>query len=67
MSVKQLAGMGYRMVIFPQTALRAGMKAQEQCLAELKRRGTQKAWVKKMQSRKELYELLDYDPERDGR
>jgi 2-methylisocitrate lyase-like PEP mutase family enzyme len=29
LSVKRLAAMGYRMAIFPQTALRAGMRAQE--------------------------------------
>jgi len=54
--------MGYRMVIFPQTAFRVSMKATEQVLKDLKRRGTQKDWLDRMQTRRELYELLDYDP-----
>jgi 2-methylisocitrate lyase-like PEP mutase family enzyme len=28
----------------------------------LKEQGTQGAWLDKMQTRKELYETLDYDP-----
>jgi methylisocitrate lyase len=62
LSVKQLAAMGYRAVIFPQTAFRAAMKTAEQCLRDLKKRGTQKPWVGKMQTRKALYDLLGYDP-----
>jgi methylisocitrate lyase len=62
LTVRQLATMGYRMVIFPQTAFRAAMKASELCLRDLKRRGTQRGWLKHMQSRKELYDLLDYNP-----
>jgi methylisocitrate lyase len=62
LSVKELARMGYRIVIFPQTCFRAAMHAEENCLRELKKRGTQKSWLKKMQPRKELYKLLDYVP-----
>jgi methylisocitrate lyase len=60
LSVKQLADMGYRIVIFPQTALRVSMHAAESCLRDLKRRGTQKAWIGRMQTREQLYKLLDY-------
>jgi len=63
LSVSELARIGYRMVIFPQTALRAAMAVEEKCLRDLKRLGTQKKWLLKMQSRKELYRLLDYDPQ----
>jgi len=62
LSVRQLASMGYRMVIFPQTALRIAMRSQETALKELKRRGTQRGSIGKMQTRAELYDLLDYDP-----
>jgi methylisocitrate lyase len=60
--VNELAAAGYRMVIFPQTALRVMMKQAEACLNDLKRDGTQGPWLDRMQTRKELYELLKYDP-----
>jgi 2-methylisocitrate lyase-like PEP mutase family enzyme len=28
----------------------------------LKKQGTQSGWIEKMQTRQELYELLNYDP-----
>ena len=62
LSARQLAGMGYRMVIFPLTALRVSMKAAEDCLRDLKRRGTQRAWLDRMLTRQQLYDLLGYDP-----
>jgi methylisocitrate lyase len=62
LSFKELAGLGYRMVIFPQSAFRVSMKASEQLLRALKESGTQKEWLKEMQTREELYKLLDYDP-----
>jgi methylisocitrate lyase len=65
LSVKQLEGLGYRMVIFPMTGFRVAMKAVEGCLKDLKRRGTQRGWLGKMQTRAELYDLLDYDPDKE--
>ncbi len=62
MSVQELAELGYRMVIFPQTIFRATMRLAEQLLRDLKANGTQQSWLDRMQTRKELYELLDYDP-----
>jgi methylisocitrate lyase len=50
------------MVIFPQSAFRVSMKASEELLRALKESGTQEGWINKMQTRQELYELLDYDP-----
>jgi methylisocitrate lyase len=38
------------------------MKASEEFFAALKQTGTQSDWLDKMQTRQELYELLDYDP-----
>ena len=62
LSFKELAGLGYRMVIFPQSAFRVSMKASHKLLRALKESGTQKEWLKEMQTREELYKLLDYDP-----
>jgi len=62
LSARQLAGMGYKMVIFPLTAFRVSMKAAADCLRDLKGRGTQRGWLERMLTRQELYDLLDYDP-----
>ncbi|HEU4772425.1 MAG TPA: methylisocitrate lyase [Candidatus Udaeobacter sp.] len=62
LSFKELAGFGYRMVIFPQSAFRVSMKASHRLLRALKESGTQKEWLDEMQTREELYKLLDYDP-----
>ncbi len=58
----ELARLGYKMVIFPQSAFRVSMKASQQFLHALKEQGTQSGWIKEMQTREQLYELLDYDP-----
>jgi methylisocitrate lyase len=62
LSFRELSDFGYRMVIFPQSAFRVSMKATEEFFAELKKTGTQSDWIDKMQTREELYELLEYDP-----
>lgn len=62
LTFQQLADLGYRMVIFPQSAFRVSMKASEKFFAALKKAGTQSDWLDKMQTRQELYDLLDYDP-----
>jgi methylisocitrate lyase len=62
LNFQQLADFGYRMVIFPQSAFRISMKATEKFFAALKRAGSQKECLDEMQTRQELYDLLDYDP-----
>ena len=62
LSFTDLAGFGYRMVIFPQSAFRVSMKASDKFLRALKKSGTQKEWLDEMQTREELYKLLHYDP-----
>jgi methylisocitrate lyase len=62
LSSGQLAELGYRMVIYPQTAFRVSMFAAGQMLRDLKKSGTQTEWIDRMQTRQELYELLGYDP-----
>jgi methylisocitrate lyase len=58
----ELASYGYRMVIYPMSALRVAMKASDEFLRDLKKRGTQTTWLDRMQTRQQLYELLGYDP-----
>ena len=61
-SFHDLMELGFRMVIFPMSAFRVAMKASEKFLRALKASGTQKDWIDEMQTRQELYDLLDYDP-----
>ena len=62
LSFEELSDFGYRMVIFPMSAFRVAMKASEEFLCALKKNGGQSDWLEKMQTREELYELLNYDP-----
>jgi len=66
LSFSELAEFGYRMVIFPMSAMRVALKASEEFLCALKKSGTQADWIDEMQTRQELYELLDYDPAADS-
>jgi methylisocitrate lyase len=63
LTFEQLAAFGYRLVIFPQSAFRVSMRASEKFFAALKKTGTQSDWIDRMQTRQELYELLEYDPD----
>jgi methylisocitrate lyase len=62
LSFKELSDLGYRMVIFPQSAFRISMKATGEFFRALKKAGTQSDWIDRMQTRQELYDLLEYDP-----
>ncbi len=62
LSVNELRDLGYRMVIFPQSALRVTLKTSAEFFATLKTAGGQRDWLEKMQTRDELYRMLDYDP-----
>ena len=62
LSFQDLSDLDYRMVIFPQSAFRVSMKASDKFLCDLKKSGSQKEFIDEMQTRQELYELLDYDP-----
>jgi methylisocitrate lyase len=69
LTVEQLAGLGYSAVLFPVTLFRVAMKAMEAAAALLAVDGTQGELLEVMQTREELYELLDYHgfEERDRR
>jgi methylisocitrate lyase len=61
LSIKQLENLGYNIVIYPVTTLRLAMKAQEEGLKTILTEGSQESILDKMQHRKELYELTDYE------
>ena len=61
LSVREFDRLGYRLVIFPMTIFRVMMKSAEAALNELKRSGTQRGLLGEMQTRKELYALLEYE------
>lgn len=60
-SVEQFREWGYKIVIFPVTALRMAMAAVSEALAVLRRDGSQKALLARMQTRQQLYDLIGYD------
>ena len=62
LTFEQLSDFGYRMIIFPQSAFRISMKTTAKFFAALKKAGTQNDWLDQMQTRQELYDLLDYNP-----
>ena len=64
MCSSDLAVMGFAGVLFPVTLLRLAMKAMEAGLGILSDEGTQESLLDLMQTREELYDLLDYDPSR---
>jgi methylisocitrate lyase len=61
LSFAELADMGYAVVLYPVTLLRIAAKAMSDALATLRRDGEQSALIDSMQTREELYELLEYD------
>jgi methylisocitrate lyase len=60
LSVSEFEELGYRLVLFPVTALRIATKAIDQLLAELRNRGSQRDLLEQMQTRQQLYDLLRY-------
>lgn len=61
LTTRQLAGLGFNVVIYPVTTLRLAMKAVERGLQALQANETQSALLDEMQTRVELYELLQYE------
>ena len=56
----ELAKSGVDMILYPLSAFRAMSKVAEQVYEEILNNGTQKDILNKMQTRDELYEILDY-------
>ena len=61
LSVKELENLGYSIVIYPVTTQRLAMKSVEDGLRAIMKDGHQNNIIDKMQTRKRLYELLEYE------
>jgi methylisocitrate lyase len=59
-TVKELAGVGVGLVLYPLSAFRAMSKAAEAVYGAIRSEGTQKAVLDRMQTRAELYDVLGY-------
>ena len=59
-TVDELASVGVAMVLYPLSAFRAMNKAALRVYQELKEKGTQKDVLDTMQTRMELYDMLNY-------
>ncbi len=57
----QLENAGVKIVIYPVSLLRLAMKAADQALHVLRNEGSLQSSIPQMQTRAELYELLDYE------
>jgi methylisocitrate lyase len=63
LSADDFGAMGYNIVIFPVTLQRIAMKAVGEALGVLRAEQSQKTLLDRMQTRRELYELLEYEAE----
>jgi len=61
LSYKQLGNIGYNIVIFPITTQRLAMKSVEEGLKDIFEHGHQNNIIDKMQTRKRLYDLVEYE------
>ena len=61
LSADRFRELGYQIVIFPVTTLRVANKITEELLTDIKNKGTQVDWLDRMQTRRELYDLIDYE------
>ena len=61
LSYKKLENLGYNIVIYPVTTQRLAMKNVEDGLRDIYVNGHQNNIIDKMQTRKRLYELVDYE------
>jgi len=61
LSTKELENLGYNIVIYPVTTQRLAMKSVEDGLRSIFKDGHQNNIIDKMQTRKRLYELVEYE------
>ncbi len=59
-TLEELRNAGVSMALYPLSAFRAMNRAAEQAYRAIREQGTQKSLIDIMQTREELYELLDY-------
>lgn len=60
MTAAEFQALGYKMVIWPVSALRVAAKAHEELYAALRDHGSAEGMVSQMQTRAELYSTIDY-------
>lgn len=60
LTLEELAELGYSAVLYPVTLMRVAMKATEAALNFIAADGSQRELLDLMQTREELYDLLDY-------
>lgn len=61
LSADRFFELGYKLVIFPVTAMRVALKATQDALREVYSTGTQLGLLESMRTRSELYRLIEYD------
>jgi len=61
LSTNELENLGYNIVIYPVTTQRLAMKSVEDGLCAIMKDGHQNNIIDKMQTRKRLYELVEYE------
>ncbi len=59
-SKEELLNVGVRLILYPLSAFRAMSKAAEEVYLHIRNSGNQQDMVSKMQTREELYELINY-------
>ena len=59
-TIDQLRGAGVRLVLYPLSAFRAMSAAAEAVYAAIRQQGTQASVIDRMQTRAQLYEVLNY-------
>jgi methylisocitrate lyase len=59
-TVEELRSANVAMILYPLTAFRAMNKAALRAYEQLRKTGTQKALIADMQTREELYDILNY-------
>lgn len=62
LTADEFGAMGYDLVIFPVTLQRVAMFAVGKALIELRQARSQRGLMDRMQTRRELYEVVGYDP-----
>jgi methylisocitrate lyase len=61
LDTKTLENLGINVVIYPVTLLRLAMRAADEGLSAIAERGSQVSLLGRMQHRRDLYDLLDYE------
>jgi len=60
LDMTEFGNLGYRMVLFPLTAFRSALKAAQETLDDIAKKGHQRDRLPSMLTRAELYDLIDY-------